>query len=140
MDFETAHDLIRRDVEAGIAGFVTGIPDDPSHGFQFMEEFDRWRDGGVHTRSEDTFVVPWVFRGIHDVEPQLEGQEPRDVMGFVPTRQVVEVRGCTIAHWETDDAEPRFTRFIDWAGAMAQIGVTFLKRPVIDDPENAGMR
>ena len=120
-----AIDLVRRDVEQGIGSWLIADDDVEGAGFRIQERFER--DGGL-LGNEDTGTnaVPWAFRGRHD----------RDVMGFLPTGRIIDVEGVTIIH-ETDDGE-RYARFVDWVGALAQMGVGLFNRPVLDDPPNAG--
>ena len=129
---DEALELAQDDVQQGLSQFLNADPDNAGHGFRPLEEFDRDREsGGLGNGETGTFVVPWAFRGVHD-------GFSRDVMGFEPTRLEVEVRGVSILHTH-NDGELQIARFIDWTAALAQIGVGFSKRPVVDSPVDAGL-
>ena len=68
MDFERAHEAVRRDVEIGLTGFVF-TTEEEGDGFHFQEAFDRWQDGGVTPISrvidlfaaEPSNAVEWYY-------------------------------------------------------------------------------
>ena len=89
-------------------------------GFRLLEPFDR-EEVPINSSQTGTVVIPWAWRGRHD----------GDVMGFAPTGRVVDVHGVTLVR-DTDDG-PKYSRFVDWISALAQMGVGLFSRPVIDD-------
>jgi hypothetical protein len=122
---EEAVNMVQRDVEQGIGAWLVPADDVDGAGFRVQARFER--DGGrLGNGDTGTTAVPWAFRGRHEY----------DVMGFLPTGRVVDVQGVTIVH-ETPDG-PQFARFVDWVGALSQMGVSLFTRPVLDDPPRAG--
>lgn len=125
-DPSEALDLVRKDVELGIGQWLTALADIESAGFRILEPFDR-EPAPLMCAESGTVVVPWAWVGRHDA----------DVMGYLPTGRTIEVRGVTLVR-DTDDG-PAFSRFVDWVGALAEMGVGIASRPITDDPRSAGI-
>ena len=122
-----AEDLVRRDVEEGIGSWLLADESVEGAGFRLLEDLGL-EDGHLTNSDAGTVAIPWGYRGRHE----------RDVMGLLPTGRIIDIKGVTLVH-ETSDG-PRFSRFVDWIGALGQMGVGLFSRPVLDDPPNAGLR
>ena len=149
VEFADAERIVRADLAQGMEGFLS-IHDENSHGFAIQAQFEREADGGLSSAA-GSIAIPWSYRGVHDLprdgdddaldaDPEREQQKarlrrifpPHDKMGFVFTGREVEVQGVTIVHEHNGPVE--VSRFVDWVGAMAQIGIGLMKRPVLDTP------
>ncbi|HUQ40662.1 MAG TPA: hypothetical protein VM030_10960 [Acidimicrobiales bacterium] len=116
--FEAAA-LVRRDVELAL---VEAFPADDDGGFRLVDV------GGNDDRpltNETATVVPWTWSGVH--------RGRTDLVPYAPTERPVTVEGVTVVT-EGVEGEPEFRRFVDWLGALGQIGVSLTDRPVFDDP------
>jgi hypothetical protein len=120
-DPNEALQLVRDDVTEGIGRWLLSSDDLQNAGFRVLEPFDDEPEP-VRSPATGTVVVPWAWVGRHE----------EDVMGYLPTHQVVELRGVTLVR-DTPDG-PGFTRFVDWVSALAQMGITMATRPIEDDP------
>ncbi|MFZ6005134.1 MAG: hypothetical protein ACOYXM_14505 [Actinomycetota bacterium] len=116
-----AHDLVRQDVERGIGEWLRADDEVDSPGFRLLEPFDDPSDPLVSPNT-GTVAVPWAWVGRH----------VHDVMGYLPTDRVIEVRGVTIVR--DTESGPAFSRFVDWVSALAQMGVVVSSRAVTDEP------
>jgi hypothetical protein len=74
----------------------------------------------VIVASESVVAVPWVFRGEHV-----------DVFLSVPaTGLPIELRGATFVDVSSGkESDWTYSRFIDYLGALHQLGVTGVSRP-----------
>jgi len=121
-EIDAAEELVRQDVEQGIGGWLNSAADVDLAGFRVLEPFV---GDPISNAETGTVAVPWAWVGRHEGE----------VMGYLPTGNVVEVRGISVVR-DTDDG-PAFSRFVDWVGVLAQIGVSFTTRPIefVDPPD-----
>lgn len=118
-DPSEALELVQRDVERGVGEWLS--PDDvDGAGFRVLEPFDR-EPNPIAAPDGGPVAIPWAWVGRHT----------GDVMGYLPTGQIVEVRGVTLVR-DTEKG-PAFSRFIDWVGALGDMGVTVFTRPVTDE-------
>ena len=70
--------------------------------------------------SNSVAAVPWVFRGRHIDE----------FLGVCATGILVELRGTTYVDASSDnEADWKYSRYIDYLGALHQLGVTAVSRP-----------
>lgn len=122
-DPEEAIELVRRDVELGMADWLIADPGLDAAGFRLLDSFAD--DAAFVGPETGSVAVPWVWVGRHGGVG----------MGLAPTGNVVEVRGLTVVR--DDDGTPTFTRFVDWVSALAGMGVGLFSRPVVD--ESAGL-
>jgi hypothetical protein len=75
--------------------------------------------------SEHLVVVPWVFRAVHVGE----------LLGVPPTFVEIELRGTTFVHASAKDpSEWAYYRYVDYLGALHQLGVT-VSRPALTSDE-----
>ncbi len=128
-EIDVALELVQQDVAEGLAAWLE--PRSNDHGFAVLR---RDEDDLSHLLSSSLgdVAVPWTWTGVHR---GLEDDDDRDVMGYRPTWQTVQVRGVTIV--SDRDGDPTFARFVDWVSALAEIGVPLLARPIVDDPTMA---
>lgn len=131
-DPREAVEAVARDVAEAIGAWLTPDPELDRAGFRLLEPFES--DGeALASPDQATVAVPWAWVGRHvRDEAHAEGPHPTDVMGFLATDQAVELRGVTLVRGESGDL--RFSRFVDWTSALADIGVGLFTRPVTDAP------
>lgn len=120
--FEEAVRLVEQDVRDGIGAWLE--PSSEGHGFRVVDPFGG--DPGPIGSGEGVVAVPWAWRGTHTGA----------LMGYRPTRKVVDLQGVTLVRVE--GGEPQLSRFVDWVGGLAQIGVGLANRPVRDAAPDAG--
>jgi hypothetical protein len=137
-DLEEAVDGVRRDVTAAIGEWLVPDTSLDRGGFRVLDPFDaalaREADGeALATPDQTTVAVPWAWVGRHvRTARSLDTPHPTDLMGMLATDRVVELRGVTLVRGEGDDL--RFSRFIDWTSALAELGIGIFSRPVTDAP------
>jgi hypothetical protein len=123
MDSDEVQRLVREDVLDGLSrrrdddepdGFDR---DELERGFRFL---DGRREGLPVLVGDVAGVAAWRIEATHDER----------VQGIPPTHHEVEITGCTYVL--TGEDPPQFVRFVDWASALAQMGVTFNTKPLVD--------
>ncbi len=79
--------------------------------------------------SDQLVVVPWVLRGTHVGE----------FLGVPPTYVELELRGTTFVQvaGSGDEADWTYHRYVDYLGALHQMGVTTTSRPALTAEEYA---
>jgi hypothetical protein len=122
---DTVRQRVRDDVTGGFDGVLTGATD------PFDVELDDsilgFRD--VTTSSETVVAVPWVFRCTHT----------GPFLGVPATFVELDLRGATFVHVE-DLREPdkwTYFRYIDFIGALHQMGVATTTRPALTEDQFA---
>jgi hypothetical protein len=113
---------IEADIRSGFAGALESI------GFvRDLDGADLVEDDLVAT-AEQLVVVPWIYRCAHVGE----------FLGIPPTYIELELRGTTFVRVEGDsEKEWEFYRYIDYLGALHQIGVSTASRPALTADEYA---
>jgi len=130
--FQQALALVQEDVVAGIgeifepraeggAAFAPGPP----------------FDGDVEVQSDSVVAVPWKYECRHVGEVYDDGDEheraPNLFAGLFPTGKALTIHGVTFV--DRSGTEPRFYRYVDWAGVYSQLGLTVSRRVLLNDPE-----
>jgi hypothetical protein len=118
--------------EAVVAGAVNAVLDDVSESFgDALEQIDApavdllgaegLEQNQMRAASEDLVVVPWVYRCRH-IGPFL---------GVQPTDVVLLLRGATFVQVSEPDDRERwwYYRYIDYLGALNQMGISVSVRP-----------
>jgi SnoaL-like polyketide cyclase len=84
--------------------------------------------GRLFATSADLVVVPWVWRAVHVGE----------FLGVPPTYVELELRGTTFVHVSAskDETDWAYYRYVDYLGALHQLGVT-VSRPALTSDEYA---
>lgn len=136
-DEETALAEVVNDVVAGLSTWLSHEDLGDDGGFLPPDSRDR---AGIMRSDAGDIAVQWAWRGRHVGRPPKDDDphdEPdkQDVMGYLPTGEVIEVHGVTIVRDGPDG--PLLSRYVDWVSALAQIGVPLGTRPVIDTPPPA---
>jgi hypothetical protein len=132
-DSREAIEAVREDVTTAIAAWLTPATGLDRAGFRVLEPFEA-EGGALASPDGATVAVPWAWVGRHArSDAELDAAHPADVMGFLATDRVVELRGVTLVRREGD--ELRFSRFVDWTSALADLGIGIFSRPVIDAPQ-----
>ncbi len=116
-----AVDSVRQDVVEGFAAALS--PRD--HGFQI--DLDGSPAVGAVTTSESMVTVPWAYACVHT----------GPFLGVPPTYVDVELRGATVVRVEGVQAEWSYHRYIDFLGALHQLGVSTSVRPVLTPDQYA---
>lgn len=131
-DPREAVEAVERDVTEAIGAWLMPDPELDRPGFRLLEPFES--DGeGLTSPDQATVAVPWAWVGRHASDAATpEGTHPTDLMGFLATDRAVELRGVTLVRGESGDL--RFSRFVDWTSALADIGVGIFTRPITDAP------
>jgi hypothetical protein len=113
----------RDDVVHGLSEWFTPEHDDPSESWQMradLEEGGELTNGRIH-------AVAWRFRGL-----------PRpEVWGVASDRGAVDIDGVTFVDTGADDGR-RFSRYVDWHGAFAQLGVAAAGHIVAENRDTGG--
>jgi hypothetical protein len=117
---EQASRSVEADVVEGFAGMVT------SRGFSPELHESGLDANDALATSDHLVVVPWVYRCTHT----------GDFLGVPPTYIELELRGTTFVHacaasrdgWE-------YYRYIDFIGALQQLGVATTSRPALSGDE-----
>jgi hypothetical protein len=116
--------LVRRDIATGLAGQSDVQNENPMPaiiaplaGFDGKGEFPGVKVAAVEGKR-GRVAVEWTYRGRH----------VGNLGGILGTGKVLTVEGVTIVE-QRDGEAPRFKRYVDWAGAMSQLGVTASFRP-----------
>jgi hypothetical protein len=120
-DFTEIEDLVRRDIQAGLAGdrgkfrapFAPRISGDNVDGIQYANAIT----GGAFT------AVEWAF----------DAQHIESFGGIPATNREVTIHGVTIVRQRGDNTT--FRRYVDWAGLMSDLGVTASFRPAFEKME-----
>jgi hypothetical protein len=120
-----------------VAYVLTKIEDDIRSGFKGVLEpigFNRDLEGAdldedaLVATSEQLVVVPWKYRCAHVGE----------FLGIPPTYVELELRGTTFVRaLSRSESEWDFYRYIDYIGALHQIGVSTGSRPALTAEEYA---
>ncbi len=75
--------------------------------------------------SDELVVVPWVFRAV----------QVGEFLGVPPTFVELELRGTTFVHTGgKDETDWAYYRYVDYLGALHQLGVT-VSRPALTSDE-----
>jgi hypothetical protein len=116
--------LVKDDVEAGIGSWLKANADIENAGFRLVDPF-----GGDPQPMGDgrTVAVAWAYKGRHEGE----------IMGYRPTRRTIDLHGVTLV--SEANGEPQFSRFVDWMGGLAALGVGLYNRPIRDSRADAGL-
>src|SRR5690242_1041258 len=104
---ETAIQNVQIDVEGGFEGVLTALTD----GFQVgLVDF---ADAQAVTSSDLVVTVPWSYRCTHTGR----------FLEIDPTFVELELRGITAVQVDGESDDWRYHRYIDFLGAVHQIGV-----------------
>ena len=113
---------IEADIQNGFAGALEPIG--------FVRDLDGadLDEGDLVATAEQLVVVPWIYRCAHVGE----------FLGIPPTYIELELRGTTFVRVGSgDESEWEFYRYIDYLGALHQIGVSTASRPALTAEEFA---
>lgn len=126
------------DDEEGMRNVLEAVAADIAGGFEGVfssGEFRRELHGSdldeneVFATAKELVAVPWVYRCRHI----------GDFLGVPPTFIEIELRGATFVRVVSPDPkEWDYFRYIDYVGALHQLGVTTTSRPAltVDEFEN----
>jgi hypothetical protein len=111
---------VQTDVEAGFSQiFRPG----PHGGFAIELNGKKLEPQELVVSSNSVVGVPWVFTGEHVY----------DFLGVCPTGIVVALRGGTFVDVSSGGQDTwTYSRFIDYLGALHQLGVTAVSRPAFE--------
>jgi len=113
-----------RNIEVDIAEGFDGMLS--ARGFNRDLNGAELAENAVFATSDHLVVVPWVYRCTHT----------GDFLGVPPTYVELELRGTTFVHaCATDPEEWEYYRYIDFIGALQQLGVTTTSRPALTEEE-----
>jgi hypothetical protein len=117
---DESFDLVRKDVQSSF-GAVFGARDDIDEDevFTVVEPFR----GEEAVRTANVASVPWTFRCRHT----------GDFNGIFPTGRNLDIQGVTLVDFR--GGEPLLSRYIDWAGVIAQLGLTVSARVPVTEEE-----
>ena len=109
-------------IQDDIVGGFDGVLDATGPGFAFELDEAGLASDDVIALSESVVVAPWVFHCTH-----------RDTfLGIPPTFVELELRGTTFVHVNSeDDQKWLLYRYIDFIGALNQMGVSTVARPAL---------
>jgi hypothetical protein len=122
IDADESFRLVRDDVLDGLGPLFPPVGEGPES-FSVREDL---AEEDVITNGRIT-AVPWVFRC----------EDRGKFQGLFPTGRELEISGVTLV--DRGSEEPRFYRYVDWAGVLDQLGLTVSWRvPVTEDEYRTG--
>ena len=111
---------IQVDIAEGFEGMLS------ARGFNRDLNGAELTENEVFATSDHLVVVPWIYRCTHT----------GDFLGVPPTYVDLELRGTTFVHaCASDPEEWDYYRYIDFIGALQQLGVTTTSRPALTEEE-----
>jgi hypothetical protein len=121
IDADETFDIVRKDLVAGLSEAFSPEPD--KEPFVVAEPFR----GEQTIDNERVYAVPWSFRCVHTGNFQ----------GLFRTGRRLEIEGVTLV----DRREGvMLHRYVDWAGVIAQLGLTVSWRVPVTEAEYADGR
>jgi SnoaL-like polyketide cyclase len=115
---DESFEFVRDDLTTGLAGVFEPL-DDSDETFGVREQLESQEV----IANAAVAAVPWVYRCRHVGEFQ----------GLFPTGRELRIDGVTIV--DRSGGEPLFYRYIDWAGVIAQLGLTVSPRIPVTEAE-----
>src|SRR4051794_20105869 len=118
-DYTALEGLVRRDIQAGLAGGDDRAP----AAFTAVARRDSDDNGVLYANAitgGQFTAVEWAFRGEHTSE----------FAGIPATNREVTIHGVTIVRQRGDTTT--FRRYVDWSAVMAQLGVSASFRPAYE--------
>jgi len=116
--------IAEKDVVEGFQAMLEPVSDDRS--FDVVLPDSDLPVDQVVTASDQVIAVPWVFHARH----------VGSFLGVPATYQPVDLAGTTfITKPGDDESEWTYTRYIDFLGALNQMGVSVVTRPALTPDE-----
>jgi hypothetical protein len=120
---DQAKKLVQHDVEEGFRQALTSRGDAP---FAFGLHDSELNDATTFATSDELVVLPWRYPCTHT------GM----FLNIPPTEVDLELRGTTFVDIRYDDESTwTYYRYIDYIGALHQIGVPTVARPIVTTPD-----
>jgi hypothetical protein len=122
-------DIAKAIVENDIRGGFDGVLDATgSSAFVFELEDGGLASEDVIATSDSVVVVPWAFHCTHR----------GSFLGVPATFVELDLRGATFVHVNGEDSDRWILyRYVDYVGALHQMGVSTVQRPVLSPEEYA---
>lgn len=122
---EVAKVAVEEDIRGGFEGVLEASAPTP---FAFELEGSALEAKDIAAVSDSLVVVPWVFHCTH----------VGSFLGVPATFVDLDLRGATFVHVDgTDSNAWLMYRYIDYAGALQQMGVSIVQRPVLSPEQYA---
>jgi hypothetical protein len=119
-DYSAIEDLVRRDIEAGLAGGKERLAAAP---FTPVPRLGSGDDGVLYANAitgGQFTAVEWAFSGQHVAE----------FAGIPASNREVTIYGVTIVRQRGDTMT--FRRYVDWSAVMVELGVSASFRPAYE--------